>query len=210
MISESVVPPDAPPQASTPPAISTTSQPVIVPHTTPNQQHDTMTQAAAPVDPSSSMVAASPAISSASDVSTSCPSHDAAPLEPDHSTLEPPVTSSTPASSIVAASMRSFPCSFRSVAYANRMMSIWMIPKPEDTSSHFLILGASIFRVYIRGDPSAIDLLQKMLNFDPSKRITVTEALQHPYIAELYDPNCNPPVRVPMNLDIGEKTWDNR
>ncbi|KAK8517649.1 hypothetical protein V6N12_016491 [Hibiscus sabdariffa] len=85
-----------------------------------------------------------------------------------------------------------------------------MIPKPEDTSSHFLILGASIFRVDIRGDPSAIDLLQKMLIFDLSKRITVTEALQHPYMSELYDSNCNPPVRVLMNLNIGEKTWDNR
>lgn len=50
----------------------------------------------------------------------------------------------------------------------------------------------------------AIDLLQKMLVFDPSNRIGVTEALQHPYMASLYDPNSDPPAQVPIDLDIDE------
>lgn len=37
--------------------------------------------------------------------------------------------------------------------------------------------------------PAAIDLLERMLVFDPSKRITVEEALAHPYLATLHDPN---------------------
>jgi len=34
-----------------------------------------------------------------------------------------------------------------------------------------------------------IDLLKRMLEFSPKKRITVHEALNHPYLAELHDPN---------------------
>jgi len=40
--------------------------------------------------------------------------------------------------------------------------------------------------------PEAIDLLRKMLVFDPNRRITVEEALEHPYLSELHDPNDEP------------------
>lgn len=64
--------------------------------------------------------------------------------------------------------------------------------------------GTSFGRLYPNAHPLAIDLLQKMLVFDPSKRIGVTEALQHPYMSALYDPNTNPPAQVPIDLDIDE------
>ncbi|KAF3440715.1 hypothetical protein FNV43_RR19001 [Rhamnella rubrinervis] len=64
--------------------------------------------------------------------------------------------------------------------------------------------GVHLSRLYPGADPLAIDLLQRMLVFDPTKRITVTEALQHPYISNLYDPRLNPPAQVPINLDIDE------
>lgn len=64
--------------------------------------------------------------------------------------------------------------------------------------------GVSFSRLYPGANVLAIDLLQKMLVFDPSKRIGVTEALQHPYMAPLYDPNANPPAQVPIDLDIDE------
>lgn len=35
----------------------------------------------------------------------------------------------------------------------------------------------------------AIDLLEKMLVLDPEKRITVNEALAHPYLTPLHDPD---------------------
>lgn len=66
--------------------------------------------------------------------------------------------------------------------------------------------GVHFSNLFPEADPLAIDLLQKMLVFDPTKRITVSKALQHPYMADLYDPWCNPPAEVPINLDIDE-TW---
>lgn len=63
--------------------------------------------------------------------------------------------------------------------------------------------------LYPSAHPLAIDLLQKMLVFDPSKRISVTEALQHPYMSPLYDPSTNPPAQVPIDLDIDEDLGEN-
>eukprot|EP00668_Euglena_longa_P028927 GGOE01036261.1.p1 GENE.GGOE01036261.1~~GGOE01036261.1.p1 ORF type:complete len:413 (+),score=93.13 GGOE01036261.1:82-1320(+) len=44
--------------------------------------------------------------------------------------------------------------------------------------------------------PDCIDLLKRMLEFSPHKRISVHEALNHPYLAELHDPHdeteCRP------------------
>ncbi|KAL0718665.1 hypothetical protein Bca4012_067988 [Brassica carinata] len=65
-------------------------------------------------------------------------------------------------------------------------------------------LGISFSRLYPNANVLAIDLLQKMLVLDPSKRISVAEALQHPYMAPLYDPNVNPPAQVPIDLDVDE------
>ncbi|KAF5739368.1 Mitogen-activated protein kinase NTF3 [Tripterygium wilfordii] len=64
--------------------------------------------------------------------------------------------------------------------------------------------GSPFSRLYPNAHPMAIDLLQKMLVFDPSKRISVTEALQHPYMSALYDSNRDPPAQVPIDLDIDE------
>ncbi|KAL6316557.1 hypothetical protein AAG906_018260 [Vitis piasezkii] len=64
--------------------------------------------------------------------------------------------------------------------------------------------GTPFSRLYPNAHPMAIDLLQKMLIFDPSKRIGVTEALQHPFMSSLYDPSKNPPAQVPIDLDIDE------
>lgn len=38
-------------------------------------------------------------------------------------------------------------------------------------------------------DPRALDLLHRMLTFNPHRRITVEEALAHPYLEQYYDPN---------------------
>jgi len=65
--------------------------------------------------------------------------------------------------------------------------------------------GTHFSQLYPQADPLAIDLLQKMLVFDPTKRITASEALQHPYMADLCDDQWhNRPPQVPVNLHIDE------
>ncbi|KAM9886224.1 hypothetical protein OXX79_014338, partial [Metschnikowia pulcherrima] len=41
-------------------------------------------------------------------------------------------------------------------------------------------------------NPLALDLLEKLLAFDPHERITVEEALDHPYLAVWHDPQDEP------------------
>lgn len=39
-------------------------------------------------------------------------------------------------------------------------------------------------KIFPQANKEALDLLSKMLIFDPSKRITVNEALKHPYFSD--------------------------
>ncbi|KAL5492454.1 hypothetical protein ACEPAI_3901 [Sanghuangporus weigelae] len=48
-------------------------------------------------------------------------------------------------------------------------------------------------------DSQAIDLLAKMLAFDPDQRITVTQALEHPWLASYHDVNDEPECPTPYN-----------
>lgn len=74
--------------------------------------------------------------------------------------------------------------------------------------------------MFPHANPLALDLLAKMLNFDPAKRITCDQALDHPYLAVWHDPTDEPvcptvrdpsePIRVkgrltrvaPLSLEI--------
>ena len=38
-------------------------------------------------------------------------------------------------------------------------------------------------------NPDALDLLDKMLQYDPEKRITAEEAIKHPYFEDVHDPD---------------------
>jgi len=41
-------------------------------------------------------------------------------------------------------------------------------------------------------NPLAIDLLEKMLELNPKRRISAKEALKHPYLTEFHDPSVEP------------------
>jgi mitogen-activated protein kinase 1/3 len=51
--------------------------------------------------------------------------------------------------------------------------------------------GRSLESLYPAADPAAIDLLKKMLMFNPAKRCTAEEALEHEFLKH-----------VRMNLDV--------
>ncbi|PRQ33809.1 putative mitogen-activated protein kinase CMGC-MAPK family [Rosa chinensis] len=56
--------------------------------------------------------------------------------------------------------------------------------------------------------PVAIDLAEKMLVFDPSKRITVEEALNHPYLSSLHAINEEPICPSPFVFDFEQASLD--
>ena len=47
-------------------------------------------------------------------------------------------------------------------------------------------------RLYPKASPMALDLLEKLLKFDPAARMTVEEALAHPYLEAYHDPEDEP------------------
>lgn len=53
--------------------------------------------------------------------------------------------------------------------------------------------------LFPNADPLAIDLLEKLLTFDPHSRITVEEALKHEYLQFYHDEN-DEPVSTPMDF----------
>jgi len=57
-------------------------------------------------------------------------------------------------------------------------------------------------KLYPGANPLALDLLERMLMFNPLDRITVTEALQHPYLEQYYDPSDEPVAPIPFSLEM--------
>lgn len=46
--------------------------------------------------------------------------------------------------------------------------------------------------MFPNANPLAVDLMEKCLTFSPRKRITVEEALAHPYLEPYHDPEDEP------------------
>jgi len=57
-------------------------------------------------------------------------------------------------------------------------------------------------RIYPNASPLALDLLEKMLRFNPTTRITVTEALAHPYFADLRNPEFETVCAKPFDFSF--------
>jgi len=57
-------------------------------------------------------------------------------------------------------------------------------------------------KMYPTADPKALDLLDKMLSFNPNKRIEVEEALASPYLEQYYDPADEPSALAPFRFDM--------
>ncbi|KAG9313627.1 kinase-like domain-containing protein [Chiua virens] len=57
--------------------------------------------------------------------------------------------------------------------------------------------------IFPNANPLAVDFLAKTLTFDPKKRITVEEALAHPYLEAYHDPD-DEPVAPPLDPEFFE------
>lgn len=61
-------------------------------------------------------------------------------------------------------------------------------------------------------DPDVVDIMEKMLVFDPRARITAVQALEHPYLADYHEPDDEPSAEVPFDwsfngADLPVDTW---
>lgn len=61
----------------------------------------------------------------------------------------------------------------------------------------------SIKDIFSNCEPQAIDLLQRLLVFDPKKRLTAKAALAHSYLTQFHncedEPECNQPVKISID-----------
>ncbi|KXS12663.1 mitogen-activated protein kinase HOG1 [Gonapodya prolifera JEL478] len=55
---------------------------------------------------------------------------------------------------------------------------------------------------FAHADPLAVDLLERMLVFDPRKRIKAAEALAHPFLAPYHDPDDEPTAPVAFDWSV--------
>jgi len=61
-------------------------------------------------------------------------------------------------------------------------------------------------QLFPRANPDALDLLDRMLAFDPSQRITVEEALEHRYLSIWHDASDEP--QCPTTFDFAFESVD--
>jgi len=57
-------------------------------------------------------------------------------------------------------------------------------------------------RLYPNANPLALDLMEKMLTFNPHKRISVEDALKHPYLKGLHNPKTEPVCKTPFDFEF--------
>mmetsp|Transcript_7943 Transcript_7943/g.12737 ORF Transcript_7943/g.12737 Transcript_7943/m.12737 type:complete len:355 (+) Transcript_7943:120-1184(+) len=68
--------------------------------------------------------------------------------------------------------------------------------------------------MFPQASPDALDLLRKLLQFNPDKRITAIDALKHPYVSQFHndddEPMCKHPVRILIDDNVKYSIQDYR
>eukprot|EP00045_Choanoeca_perplexa_P002407 m.24366 g.24366 ORF g.24366 m.24366 type:complete len:359 (+) comp11500_c0_seq3:350-1426(+) len=96
----------------------------------------------------------------------------------------------------------------------NRILKVVGTPSPEDLAcirnekarkyveSQPVCQTVPFETLYPNADPKALDLLRAMLTFNPDNRITVEEALSHPFLEQYYDPTDEPVAERPFTFEM--------
>lgn len=58
--------------------------------------------------------------------------------------------------------------------------------------------------LYPKAPKDAIDLLTKLLTFDPAKRLTASQALAHPYLKQFHNDHDEPTLREPIKISFDD------
>jgi len=71
----------------------------------------------------------------------------------------------------------------------------------DNIPEHAKVIGLD--EMYPNADDVSMDLLKKLLAFNPDKRITIEQALEHPYVAPFHNPAeeliCEKTIIIPIN-----------
>ena len=64
----------------------------------------------------------------------------------------------------------------------------------------------SLESMFPKAKPEAIDLMRKLLVFNPEKRLSAAEALRHPYVAQFHDPQTEPDFGRLISIPVDDNT----
>ncbi|TNJ29519.1 Kinase, CMGC MAPK [Giardia muris] len=64
--------------------------------------------------------------------------------------------------------------------------------------------GRALSEIYPNAPPDALDLLKKLLHFNPAKRLTAEQALEHPYLTKFHDRATEPSAPRPITIMVDD------
>ena len=65
---------------------------------------------------------------------------------------------------------------------------------------------ADLATLFPHASPEALDLLKGLLQINPHKRLSASQALQHPYVAQFHDPEHEPSAGRTITIPIDDNT----
>ncbi|KAL4458247.1 hypothetical protein ABPG75_013112 [Micractinium tetrahymenae] len=100
----------------------------------------------------------------------------------------------------------------------DRILEVTGRPSPEDIDSIQSPFAATMLEsmrapatprleaTFPSASPEALDLLRRLLHFNPDKRISPEEALRHPYCAQFHNPHDEPVAPATITIPIDDNT----